>query len=109
MTIRYGAGDHIEGEKIGFSFGKVLGPYSEGGKQVGSLGNNGEAWVMKPLERSPKIAPSTYNEIRCHSASYSAKSIDVESKKKHVGSHRDFVGILRGEASCAIKVPSHGR
>ena len=107
MTIFYRAQEKIEGKKILYWFGSVSQPHQKKGTRQYrvTLGLHGGARVEKPVERSKTGEAREMDEISCTSAVGLAERITTSSQKERVGTHRCFVGDLKGDAECTITVP----
>lgn len=97
-------GEAIRGAKIGYAAGSA--GQRGGGAQIDvSLGLDVDAWVLQPLVRGDGTPGAGLTRLIARSASGACDRHEPRKAKRHVGSHRRFEGLMKGNASLVVKIP----
>jgi hypothetical protein len=97
-------GDEIRGAKIGYTAGSVH--QGRGGSRVEvSLGLDVDAWVIAPLFRGDGVPGAGLTKLVARTAAGICDRHDPRKAKVHVGAHRRFEGVMKGDARLAVKLP----
>jgi hypothetical protein len=107
-TARF-KGESIAGNKIAYSFGKAI-VASNGTGYAVSLGENGNAWVVRtwtPRTPGDEPPPQKFRALVARSADGSCEKKPKDEGKGHAGRHRERQGVLSGNASVVVEVPRH--
>ena len=101
-------GEAIRGAKIGYAAGSV---HQRGGgaKLDVDLGLDVDAWVISPLVRGTGTPGSGLTRLVARSANGECDRHEARKQKRHVGAHRRFEGVMKGDASLWVKVPKGPR
>ena len=96
-------GETIRGAKIAYSAGSVH--HRGGGAQVAvELGLDVDAWVLQPLVRGDGVPGPGLTALVARNASGACDRFDPRKAKRHVGAHRRFEGVMKGNALLVVKV-----